>query len=138
MNEPDFYSSLALFLLRTVTGIIFFFQGYDKILNVKIKNVVETFQEPIDKTYIPNSLLKPFSWITSSLEMLGGLLLIFGLLRGMGLVLLSIDMLLVAFAFSNIKAMWDMQYYFPRFVFLLILLLLPQEWDCWNIDAFLK
>ncbi|TAH42020.1 MAG: DoxX family protein [Bacteroidetes bacterium] len=138
MTETEFYNSLALFLLRTVTGIIFFFQGYDKIFNVKIKNVVETFQEPIDKTYIPNSLLKPFSWITSSLEMLGGLLLIFGVLRGMGLVLLSIDMLLVAFAFSNIKAMWDMQYYFPRFIFLLILLLLPQEWDLWNLDAFLK
>ena len=138
MTEPDFYSSLALFLLRTVTGIIFFFQGYDKIFNVKINNVVETFQDPINKTYIPNALLRPFSWITSSSEMLGGLLLIFGLLRGMGLVLLSIDMLLVAFAFSNIKAMWDMQYYFPRFVFLLVLLLLPQEWDRWNIDVFLK
>ena len=138
MTEPEFYNSLALFLLRTVTGIIFFFQGYDKIFKVKIKNGVDTFQEPIDKTYIPNALLKPFSWITSSLEMLGGLLLMFGLLRGMGFVLLSIDMLLVAFAFSNIKAMWDMQYYFPRFIFLLVLMLLPQEWDLWNLDAFLN
>ncbi len=138
MIQPDFNTALAFSLLRTVTGIIFFFQGYDKIFNVKIKNVVETFHDPIEKTYIPNSLLKPFSWITSIAEMVGGILLVVGLLIDLSLLMLSIDMLLVAFAFSNIKAMWDMQYYFPRFIFLLLLLLLPPEWDRWSLDAFLK
>ncbi len=138
MIQADFNIALALFLLRTVTGIIFFFQGYDKIFNIKIKNVVSTFQEPIEKTYIPNSLLKPFAWITSGAELIGGLLLIFGLMIDLSLLILSINMLLVAIAFSNIKAMWDMQYYFPRFIFLLLLMLLPSEWDQWKLDAFLK
>ena len=138
MFVPDFNTAFALFLLRTVTGVIFFYQGYDKIFNIKINTVVDTFKDSIDKTNIPNALLKPFSWITSSLEMIGGLLLILGLLRELGLVMLGLDMLLIAFAFSNMKAMWDMQYYFPRFIFLLILLLLPAEWDAWKLDAFLK
>lgn len=138
MIQTEYNITLALFLLRTVTGVLFFFQGYDKIFNVKIKKVAQAFQEPIDKTYIPSYLLVPFTWITSSAELIGGVMLIFGLLRPLALTILSIDMLLVAFAFSNIKAMWDMQYYFPRFIFLLILLLLPLEWDQWNIDAFLK
>lgn len=135
---PEFNTALALFLLRTVTGIVFFFQGYDKIFNVKIVNVVSAFQDQIDKTYIPNSFLKPFAWITAASELLGGILLIFGLMIDLSLVLLSIDMLLVAFAFSTIKAMWDMQYYFPRFIFLLLLLMLPSEWDVWKLDYFLK
>lgn len=138
MIHPDFNTALAFFLLRTVTGIIFFFQGYDKIFNIKIKNVISTFQEPIDKTYIPNMFLKPFSWITSTAEMIGGVLLIFGLLTDLGFLILSIDMLLVAFAFSNIKAMWDMQYYFPRFIFLLLLLIFPPEWDLWSLDSLLR
>lgn len=138
MFNVDFNIALALFLLRTVTGIIFFFQGYDKIFNVKIKNVVATFQDPIDKTYIPNSLLKPFAWITSWAEVIGGLMLIFGLMVDLGLLILSIDMLLVAVAFSSIKPMWDMQYYFPRFIFLLLLMLLPAEWDQWKLDSFLN
>ena len=138
MIHPDFNTALAFFLLRKVAGINFFFQGYDKIFNIKIKNVISTFQEPIDKTYIPNMFLKPFSWITSTAEMIGGVLLIFGLLTDLGFLILSIDMLLVAFAFSNIKAMWDMQYYFPRFIFLLLLLIFPPEWDLWSLDSLLR
>jgi len=138
MVNVDFNIALALFLLRTVTGVIFFFQGYDKIFNIKIKNVVATFQEPIDKTYIPNLLLKPFAWITSWAEVIGGLMLIFGLMVDFGLLILSVDMLLVAIAFSSIKPMWDMQYYFPRFIFLLLIMLLPAEWDQWKLDSFLN
>jgi len=138
MVNVDFNIALALFLLRTVTGVIFFFQGYDKIFNIKIKNVVATFQEPIDKTYIPNLLLKPFAWITSWAEVIGGLMLIFGLMVDFALLILSVDMLLVAIAFSSIKPMWDMQYYFPRFIFLLLIMLLPAEWDQWKLDSFLN
>ncbi|HNS12211.1 MAG TPA: DoxX family protein [Bacteroidia bacterium] len=138
MVNVDFNIALALFLLRTVTGVIFFFQGYEKIFNIKIKNVVATFQEPIDKTYIPNLLLKPFAWITSWAEVIGGLMLIFGLMVDFALLILSVDMLLVAIAFSSIKPMWDMQYYFPRFIFLLLIMLLPAEWDQWKLDSFLN
>ncbi len=137
MLDPDFNKSIALFLLRAVTGILFFSQGYDKIFIVKIKKVIEAFQNPIEKSWIPNALLYPFSWITSSAEMIGGIFLILGLFREAALLTLGINMLLVAFAFSSIKAMWDMHHYFPRFLFILILLLLPAEWDRWTIDALL-
>jgi len=135
MLEANFTTNLALFLLRTVTGILFFFQGYDKIFNIKIKNVVQTFQDPISKSWIPGPFLLPFSWITSIAELTGGILLILGLFREAGLIILSIDLLLAAFAFSSIKAMWDMQFYFPRLIFLLLLLLLPAELDVWNLDS---
>jgi uncharacterized membrane protein YphA (DoxX/SURF4 family) len=68
-------------------------------------------------------------------EITGGTLLILGLFSEAGLIILSIDLLLAAFAFSSIKAMWDMQFYFPRFIFLLLLLLLPAELDVWNLDS---
>ncbi|REJ81154.1 MAG: DoxX family membrane protein [Bacteroidetes bacterium] len=129
MSLHEMHLALGMLLLRLVTGIIFFFQGYAKIFRVSIKEVVEVFKEPMDKTWIPTAFLKPFAWITSILELVGGFMLVMGIFRDFALYLLAFDLFLVAFAFSSIKAMWDMQYYFPRFVFVLLLLMLPPEWD---------
>ncbi|MBP6334261.1 MAG: DoxX family protein [Bacteroidia bacterium] len=138
LSDTEFNSAFAVFILRVITGILFFFQGYDKIFNVKINNVVRTFQDPISKSWIPNSLLSPFAWITALIELIAGVLLILGLFKNSVLMLLGLDLLLVAFAFSSIKAMWDMQFFFPRLVFILLLLLLPPEWDRWALDFLVK
>ncbi|HNP49544.1 MAG TPA: DoxX family protein, partial [Bacteroidia bacterium] len=105
--SQEFNISLAIFLLRTVTGILFMFQGYDKIFNIKIDSVVKTFSESVKSSLIPGSLLRPMVYISSYIEMICGSLLMIGLFREYSLFFLSLDLIFVAFAFSSIKAMWD-------------------------------
>lgn len=121
-------------MLRLVTGALFFFQGYDKIFRVKIANVVRTFDDPMNPSIWPKSLLKPLITISSFAELIGGLFLFLGLLKFYTLSVLSLDLLFVAISFSSIKAMWDMQHYFPRFVFVLLLWVIPFGNDVYSLD----
>lgn len=62
-------------------------------------------------------------------------MLIIGFVKYYALYLLGIDLLMVAIAFSFIEQMWDLRHVFPRFILLLIALILPSEWDVISIDA---
>lgn len=136
LNELNF--SVALLLLRVTTGALFFFQGYDKVFRVGVRQVVDTFQEPFQRTLFPNGLLKPLVWSSSYLEIIAGLLLAVGLFRDVALWLLAADLAMVAIAFSSMKAMWDMQFYFPRLVLVGALLLLPSGPDRWCLDRLIQ
>jgi uncharacterized membrane protein YphA (DoxX/SURF4 family) len=129
--------AVAILLLRTVTGVLFFFQGYDKIFNVKLSNVVRTFSDPFHENSFRIKLLKPAVWLSSYVELLCGLFLFFGLFRNYTLYILTADLIFVAIAFSSMKAMWDMQYYFPRIIFIVLLLLFPSYNDLFSLDYLL-
>lgn len=45
----------AAFIARVFLGLLFFFQGYDAIFNVKIKNVIETYEGAFRKKGFQNS-----------------------------------------------------------------------------------
>ena len=126
-----------MLLLRVTGGMLFFFQGYDKVYKVGVKQVVETFNDPFQKTPLPRFMLKPMVLISSYLEMICGLLLAFGLFRDVALYLLAADLAAVALMFSAMKAMWDMQFFFPRFIMILLLLLLPSATDQFCLDNLL-
>jgi len=126
--------SVAILLLRLLTGILFFAQAYEKIFKVKLRNVVEVFGVQFGQSQYPKW---PFScgiYISSYTELIGGALLMLGLFRSVALYVLAGDLLFVGLAFSIIKPMWDMQFYFPRIVFVVALLLIPPEWDRWCFD----
>ena len=61
-----------------------------------------------------------------------------GLFKYIALYMLGINLLVAAVVFSLIKPMWDMQYYFPRLVLVIALLLLPGDWDILTVDYLLK
>jgi uncharacterized membrane protein YphA (DoxX/SURF4 family) len=134
MLTPIYNDAVGLLLLRTVTGILFFFQGYDKLINVKTVNVVRTFSPVMSGIRLPVSILTPLVAISSMIELVGGALLFLGLFKTIALYSLAGDMIFVAFAFSSFKAMWDMQYYFPRMLFLVLLLFAPPASDIFSLD----
>jgi uncharacterized membrane protein YphA (DoxX/SURF4 family) len=127
-------NAIAVLLIRTVAGILFFFQGYDKLFNIRIINVARTFSEPLGKIHLPLFLLKPSITISSIIELVCGLLLFFGLFKNIALFLLAGDMIFVAFLFSCIKPMWDLQFYFPRLLFIFILLWINPAIDIFSLD----
>jgi uncharacterized membrane protein YphA (DoxX/SURF4 family) len=126
--------AVLTFVLRVILGILFFFQGYDKVFKVKINGVIETFRYELGSIKVPNGILMLSALFTSFVELICGGLLIIGLFKTYSLYLLGFDLILVTGAFSLIKPMWDMQLLFPRLILLGILLYLPIEWDIFSAD----
>ncbi|PJA09561.1 MAG: hypothetical protein COX70_01490 [Flavobacteriales bacterium CG_4_10_14_0_2_um_filter_32_8] len=126
--------AVLVFILRVILGLLFFFQGYDKVFKVKMGEVVKTFQLELGNIKVPNFILKVSAYYSSYIEFTCGLFLIIGLFTQYSLYLLGIDLILVVGAFSLIKPMWDMQLVFPRLMLLSILLYLPEEWNQISVD----
>ena len=125
---------IAEALIRVFAGILFFFQGYDKVFKVKISSVIQTFLEDAEHNHIHKPVVTLISYYTSLAELIGGFLLIVGLFTNYALVGLGLDLILVCFAFSLIRPMWDMQYVFPRLLLVFILLVLPNEYNAISLD----
>jgi uncharacterized membrane protein YphA (DoxX/SURF4 family) len=130
--------AFLLFIIRVILGILFFFQGYDKVFRMKVSGVVQFFRDETRNENIPGAVLVLSAWFTSFAELLGGGLLILGLFKTWAFYLLGIDMIIVCAAFSLLKPMWDMQFLFPRLILLAILLYLPSSWDVIAIDNLLR
>jgi len=124
MNQPELNYNIAELFVRCFLGILFIFQGYDKLFVVKVKNVVNAFHHETDRKHIPDFLLVFTSYFTSITEFFGGILLVTGLFHQIVPVILAINLLVVAFAFSFLRPMWDLQHVFPRVVLLTLILLL--------------
>ena len=124
MSQPDLNYSIAEVFIRCFLGILFLFQCYDKLFIVKIKNVINAFHIDTDRKQIPRFLLVFTSYFTSITEFIGGILLITGLFHQFVPIILVINLLVVAFAFSFLRPMWDMQHVFPRVILLTLILLL--------------
>lgn len=124
-------------LIRTVTGTLFFFQGYDKIFNVKVINVVNVFEDLQKRFSIGQHSLKLLIYISSWIEIIGGAFLFLGIFKFYVLAILSVNLFVVALTFSAMNPMWDMQYYFPRIIFIIILWLIPFSDDRISFDHLL-
>lgn len=125
-------------ILRVFCGVIFMFQGYDKVFKVKIRGVIETFRYEAQQKNMPSFLLTFSAYYTSYVEFFGGILLILGLFKNYALTFLGLDMIMVAIAFSYLKPMWDMRFVFPRLILIAILLILPTRWAYFSLDNLLR
>ena len=128
------HQASAVLLLRVFLGIIFFWQGFDKIFRVKVSEEIKLFEHPLMEKHFPKILLVVASYFTSYIEMLGGFLLIIGFVKYHVLALLGLDLLMVSFAFSLLNPVWDLQQVFVRLVLIVALLLLPSQWDIFSLD----
>ncbi|MGV3632231.1 MAG: DoxX family membrane protein [Bacteroidota bacterium] len=130
----QYHETAAVFIARVFLGCLFFFQGFDAVFQVKLKNVVETYRAAFASKGIPLSLLILASWFTCYTELIGGLLLILGLFKYAALYLLGLNLIVASVGFGIHTAMWDTRHVVPRLLLLLFLLVVPQDWDAWSID----
>ena len=134
MSDIDLNRTIAMLLIRTITGILFFFQAYDKIFNLGTKNVADTFRYSLSSRFINENVFNTGVKISSYIELVGGIVLMLGFFRNYALYILGADLIFVALFFSMMRPMWDMQFFFPRLVLIIVLLLCPPEWDAFTID----
>lgn len=130
----QYHEVIAVFIARVFLGFLFFFQGYDAVFNVGIKNVIDTYEDSFFQKGIPKFLTVFGSYFTSYVELIGGALLIIGLFEYSALYLLGVNLLVVNIAFGIANPMWDMKFVSPRIALLLFLLITPTTWHMWTID----
>jgi uncharacterized membrane protein YphA (DoxX/SURF4 family) len=135
---PEYKFQIAELLVRVTVGILFFFQGYDKLFRIKMSGVINAFVTDAEHRKVPKPVLYVISYYTSIVELIGGLFLIVGLFTTFSLYALALDLVLVCLAFSYIKPMWNMKHVFPRLLLVVLLLLLPTEFNQLSLDYLLK
>ena len=131
----DYKLQIAEFLVRTLAGILFLFQGYDKLFRIKMPGVIDSFTADAERSHIPHAVLTLVAYFTSIVEFVGGIMLVFGICTTFALYALGLDLLLVCLAFTFMKPMWDMKYVFPRFTLVITLLLMPEDWRFFSLDS---
>ena len=136
--QDTFNVQIAVFALRTITGILFIFQGYDRAFKIKADEIVSAFQVDLVKKILPGGLLKLTVHLSAYIELICGLMLFVGLGRDIALYVLASELVFVAIAFSLIQPMWDMEYFFPRLVLIIALLIFPGDWDKFSLDYVLR
>jgi len=124
--------SAAIFLSRVLLGILFMFQGYDKVFSLGIKTVAQTIRPAYPKA--PYSFIMFIAVFTSFVEFIGGLFLIAGLFKYYTLYILGIDLIIVSIGLSLVDPVWKMDIVFPRFLLLLFVLIVPADYDVLSLD----
>lgn len=132
MTEYKLY--IAESMMRIFAGILFFFQGYDKLFKIKMTGVIDTFMGDASRHHISRPMVSLMAYYTSIVEFVGGIFLVFGIFTNYTLCALGVDLILVCFAFSFLEPMWDMKHVFPRFLLVILLLILPLENDKLSLD----
>jgi len=132
----EYKTDIAALFMRLVLGILFFFQGYDKIFGLGLKKTENGIEDELHFTKLPISLVKTITVISSFIELVGGILLIVGFLIYPALIFLGIDLLVVVLAMSLREPLWDMRFVGPRLILLLALMLLPSACDRISLDYF--
>ena len=134
----EYELQIAELFVRLLAGMLFMFQGFDKLFRIRMPAVIDVFALDAKRAHIPVPILKIISWLTSMVEFGAGLLLIAGLWTTFALYALGIDLLLVSFAFTYMKPMWDLSHVFPRFILLIFLLVVPPQARVFTLDHLLK
>lgn len=133
----QYHSITAIFIARIFLGCLFFFQGYDSVFRIKIKNVVQTYQNTFANSGIPKFITTWASWYTSCSALIGGAFLVLGLFNYETLCVLGINLILTAIGFGINTPMWDTRFVLPRMILIIFLLIVPPSWNAWSLDTIL-
>ena len=134
----EYQEVAGLFIARVFLGILFFIQGYDKVVNLGIRAVINGFRNELGDGKFSDTTIRLSAYFSSFAEFIGGALLIIGFMRYAALYALGIDLLLVAVAMGVIKPLWNMEYVLPRLLLLLFLLFYPGQNDLISLDSMLS
>lgn len=130
------HEAVGAFIARMFLGLLLFFQGYDAVFNVKIKNIIATYQNSFSGNGIPKVLTTFGAWFTSYSELVCGVLITIGLFEYAALYLAGFNLIIVSIAFGINTPMWDTRHVFPRLILLIFLLSIPSGWNIFSIDYF--
>lgn len=134
--EAEFNQIFVAAFIRMLAGVLFLFQGYDKIFNIGMEATRDTIKNSLTHKRIPTVLVSFIVTYTSWIELACGALLIAGLFTYPAIYLLCVNILIVTIGFSMVKAMWENTQVYVRLILLIFLLLIPSSWAVFSLDQF--
>jgi putative oxidoreductase len=135
MNELNL--TVAILTARVLAGILFAFQGYDKLFRVGLPQLSAVIKATLGDRTLPDSFIRFIAFFTSWTELICGVLLIVGLFTPWAIYLLCLDIIIVSAGFSYAKTMWESGHVLFRLVLILFLLMVPRTDTCISLDALL-
>lgn len=129
---------LAAITLRLTVGILFAFQGYEKVVRIGISGVVDAVGPAYKKLGFHDFSIRLISFLTSWIELLFGILFAVGFFTIPSAMFLCIDLIIVTAGMSMLDPAQDMKIIFPRLVLLVVYLLLAAPADFLTLDSLLR
>lgn len=133
----ELHLAVATLTVRVLAGILFAFQGYDKVFFTGMNSLQNAIRATLGDKRLPSGMIRLIALTTSWMELIGGLLLIVGLFTPWAIYLLCLDLIIVSAGFSYAKTMWDSGHVLFRLMLLIFLLLVPETQYCISLDALL-
>ncbi len=131
--------SIALLTIRLLLAIIFFLQGYGKVVTWGVENLYQMdFFKGAYEHLLPDFVIYSTAYYTSYVELIGGFLLLIGWKKNWALYALSSVLIIVSIGHGLIDPIWDLSHVMYRAILLVALLLLPSDWDRFSIDEVLS
>jgi putative oxidoreductase len=130
--------TIARLLVRLMAGLLFFFQGYDKVFRLGLAEVMRTVLPSYQERNLPEPLIRFSVFFTSYVELIGGALLLLGVFQPVIIPLLGIDLIIAAAGMSLVNPMWDTRHVMTRFLLIIVLLMMGQASDVFSLDLLLN
>jgi uncharacterized membrane protein YphA (DoxX/SURF4 family) len=129
----------AILFARAVVGLIFFMAGVWKVFQLGPAAHARRYFLPFQDTFLPTWSLWLTGFVIPFVELIAGALVIVGLRTRAALVSLGFVLVIVTFGHLLKEPLYAFhEHVIPRLALVVLVLLLPQEWDRYSLDAFLR
>lgn len=136
--NDEIIKMVATMTARVILGLLFLFQGYDKIFRVGIGQVSNAVNTGIGNGFLSPKLVNTTVFLSSWIELIAGVMMLIGILKTIASVALCLNLIVVTIGFSWSKPIWDEMHVFVRLSLLLLVMMLPSQWDQLSLDYLIK
>jgi len=133
-NLNEYSIPAAYLLIRIILGIVFISSGYDKLMRIGIGKVKEEYALQLQKYRMPAFVFSFTAFFSTWAELIGGILILFGLFKFIALSVLGIDLVLVTLAMVLLQPLYDLKLVFARLLLILILFVGNIGLDLFSLD----
>ncbi|MDX1646012.1 MAG: DoxX family membrane protein [Longimicrobiales bacterium] len=131
--------ALGVLFARLVLGLMFFQGAWWRVFQLgPVEHARRFFVDPYAESFLPVWGLWAAGTAVPFMELLGGFLVLVGLWRRTGLILLGAVLVLVTFGHLVADPIYAFNaHVMPRLVLLVFLLVTPSSWDRFSLDEML-
>ena len=139
MTTSETDRAWAIFTARTVLGVVFFIAAVYKVFMLgPLEHARRFFVEPYAETFLPVWALWATGTAVPVIELLTGALVLIGLWIRPSLFVLGAILVFVSFGHLLVQPSTSINpFILPRSALLLIVLVMPAEWDRFSLDGLL-
>ena len=139
MTTSETDRAWAIFTARTVLGVVFFIAGVYKVFMFgPLEHARRMFVEPYAETFLPVWALWATGTAVPVIELLTGALVLIGLWIRPSLFVLGAILVFVSFGHLLVQPSTSINpFILPRSALLLIVLVMPAQWDRFSLDGLL-